>query len=119
MLRRAIEGGGGVVFKTVGDAFCAVFAAAPDGVRAAAAAQLALQEEAWPPNVAIRVRMAIHTGECTRRDDDFFGPTVNRVARLLAIGHGGQVLVSASTRLALGDHAPVRASGSATWVNMA
>ena len=54
----------------------------------------------------IRARMAIHTGECTRRDDDFFGPTVNRVARLLAIGHGGQVLVSASARLALGEHVP-------------
>ncbi|TML15086.1 MAG: adenylate/guanylate cyclase domain-containing protein, partial [Actinobacteria bacterium] len=79
LLRRAIEEGGGVVFKTVGDAFCAVFAAASDCVRAAAAGQLALQEELWPAPVTIRVRMAIHTGECTRRDDDFFGPAVNRV----------------------------------------
>ena len=47
--------------------------------------------------------MAVHTGECTRRDADYFGPTVNRVARLLAIGHGGQVLVSNAARSALGD----------------
>jgi predicted ATPase/class 3 adenylate cyclase len=106
LLRGAIERGGGVVFKTVGDAFCAVFTAASDCVRAAAAGQLALQEEPWSPPVTIRVRMAIHTGECTRRDDDFFGPTVNRVARLLAVGHGGQVLVSASARLALGELVP-------------
>ncbi len=106
LLRRAIEGGGGVVFKTVGDAFCASFAAVSDCVRAATSAQLALQEEPWPPLVTIRARMAIHTGECTRRDDDFFGPTVNRVARLLAIGHGGQVLVSDTARLALGEHVP-------------
>ncbi len=102
LLHRAIERDGGVVFKTVGDAFCAVFAAASDCVRAAAAAQRALQDEAWPSPVVIRVRMAIHTGECTRRDDDFFGPSVNRVARLLAIGHGGQVLISASARSVLG-----------------
>ncbi len=106
LLHRAIEGCGGVVFKTVGDAFCASFTAASDGVQAAAAAQLALQEEAWPPPVTIKARMAIHTGECTRRDDDFFGPTVNRVARLLAIGHGGQVLVSSSARSMIGTHVP-------------
>jgi predicted ATPase/class 3 adenylate cyclase len=106
LLRHAIEGNGGVVFKTVGDAFCAAFGAASDCVRAAADAQLALQEEPWPPPVTIRARMAIHVGECTRRDDDFFGPTVNRVARLLAIGNGGQVLVSESARLALGEHVP-------------
>ncbi len=106
LLRRAIEDDGGIVFKTVGDAFCAVFPAASDCVRAAASGQRALQTEAWPSPVTIRARMAIHTGACTRRDDDFFGPTVNRVARLLAIGHGGQVLVSASARLALGEHVP-------------
>ena len=106
LLRRAIERDGGVVFKTVGDAFCAVFDAASDCVRAAAAGQRALQEEPWPAPLTMRVRMAIHTGECTRRDDDFFGPTVNRVARLLAIGHGAQVLVSAPARLSFGERVP-------------
>ena len=106
LMRHAIEGSRGVVFKTVGDAFCAVFAATSDCVRAAAVAQRALQDEVWPSPVAIRVRMAVHTGECTRRDDDFFGPTVNRVARLLAIGHGGQVLVSDSARSVLGADVP-------------
>ncbi|MEP6660110.1 MAG: adenylate/guanylate cyclase domain-containing protein [Acidimicrobiales bacterium] len=106
LLRRAIESRGGIVFKTVGDAFCAVFTAASDCVLAAVAGQLALQEEPWPSPIVIRARMAIHTGECTQRNDDYFGPTVNRVARLLAIGHGGQVLVSASARLTLGEHLP-------------
>ncbi len=106
LLRRAVEDGGGVVFKTVGDAFCAAFATTSGCVGAAAAAQVALQAEPWPREAPIRVRMAIHTGECTRRDDDYFGPAVNRVARLMAIGHGGQVLLSASARSATGDVVP-------------
>src|SRR6266550_8766891 len=71
LLRGAIEGAGGVVFKTVGDAFCAAFTAASDCVDAAAGAQLALQDEVWPVPVTIRVLMAVHTGECTQRDDDY------------------------------------------------
>src|SRR6476646_7699460 len=106
LLRRVIEGNGGFVFKTVGDAFHAVFPSASDCMRAAVDGQLALQQEPWRAPVTIRVRMAIHTGECTRRDDDFFGPALNRVARLLAIGNSGQVLLSSSTRLALGGEPP-------------
>jgi predicted ATPase/class 3 adenylate cyclase len=111
LMRGEIKGSGGAVFKTVGDAFCAAFGAASDAVRAAAAAQLALQAELWPEPLSIRARMAIHTGECTRRDEDFFGPTVNRVARLLAIGHGGQVLISAPARLVVGEDVP-----AAVWL---
>lgn len=66
LLRGAIERGGGVVFKSVGDAFCAVFAVASDCVRAAAMGQPALQEEAWPSPVKLCVPIAIHTGECTQ-----------------------------------------------------
>ena len=68
LLRSAIESAGGCVFKTVGDAFCAAFAAAKDAVAASAAAQRVLHTETWPEPVKLRVRMALHTGECEERD---------------------------------------------------
>jgi predicted ATPase/class 3 adenylate cyclase len=86
---------GGAVFKTVGDAFCAAFASATSAVYAAIDAQEALTREAWDERIGpIRVRMAIHTGEAEYRDNDYFGPSLNRVARLLSTGHGGQILLS-------------------------
>lgn len=104
LLRNAIHDVGGVVFKTVGDAFCAVFAAAPYALAAATNAQFALRAEPWPEETPIRVRMALHTGPAQERDNDYFGPTLNRVARLLAAGHGGQTLVSGATQeAALGN----------------
>src|SRR5206468_854240 len=90
----AIESHGGTVFKTVGDQFCVAFATAPDAVAAALDAQIALQTEAWPEVAALRVRMALHTGAAEARGGDYFGPPLNRVARLLAAGHGGQILLS-------------------------
>jgi class 3 adenylate cyclase len=81
-LREAIEAHGGHVFKTVGDAFCAAFARASDALAAALDAQLRLAAEV--PN--LRVRTALHTGQAEERDADYFGSTVNRVARLLAVG---------------------------------
>ena len=87
LLREAIAGQGGVVFSTGGDGLAAVFARAPDGVAAACQAQRLLGSEAWPDS-PIRVRMALHTGEAEQRDGDYFGPTLNRCARLLAAGHG-------------------------------
>ena len=98
LLQHTMTSHGGYVFKTVGDAFCAAFATAPDGLRAALAAQRALFAEPWGDVGAIRVRMALHTGAVEERDGDYFGPPVNRVARLLSAGAGGQVLVSAVTR---------------------
>jgi predicted ATPase/class 3 adenylate cyclase len=97
LLREAIEQYGGVVFKTVGDAFCAAFATAPAAVRSALAAQLALASEPWPGPITLRVRMALHTGVAEIRDADYFGPPLNLVARLLASGHGGQTLLSKAT----------------------
>jgi len=105
-LRRAIESHGGHVFKTVGDAFCAAFAAAPDALSAALDAQKALGAERWPDGVAIHVRMALNSGAVEHRDGDYFGPPLNRVARLLAAGHGGQTLVTASTHDLARDHLP-------------
>lgn len=96
LMRDAIVQSGGVVFKTVGDAFCAAFATAPDALNAVLAAQVALRDEAWPENNVLRVRMALHTGTAQERDGDYFGPVLNRVARLLATGYGGQMLLSAS-----------------------
>ena len=106
LLRFSIEGSGGYVFKTVGDAFCSVFATAKRALQAAAEAQRVLAVEVWPEGLILKVRMALHTGECDERDGDYFGPTVNRVARLEAIAHGGQVLISQSTVDVVRDRLP-------------
>src|ERR1700722_8201312 len=94
LLRRAMDEHHGYVFKTIGDAFCVAFETCHDALRAALATQHALMRESWPSEAEIRVRLALHTGVCQERDGDYFGPTVNRTARLMAIAHGGQVLVS-------------------------
>lgn len=94
LLRQAIEAHGGRVFKTIGDAFCAAFQTPQDGLNAAVDAQRALAAERWETTGPIRARMALHCGEVQFRDNDYFGPPVNRVARLLGVGHGGQVLLS-------------------------
>jgi predicted ATPase/class 3 adenylate cyclase len=101
LLRTAIEANGGYVFKTVGDAFCAAFPRPSDAVAAAADAQRALAREDWGAIGGLAVRMALHSGATEERDGDYFGPGVNRVARLLAIVHGGQVVASATTALLL------------------
>ncbi len=95
LLCATIEEHNGRVFKTVGDEVCAVFARTQDALNAAAAAQYALATHDWSEVGGLRVRMAVHCGPVTQRDGDYFGSTVNHVARLLAAGHGGQVLVSA------------------------
>jgi predicted ATPase len=97
LLRAAIEAHDGYVFATGGDGFAAAFARAGDAVGAAVASQARLSPEAWPPGAPIRVRIGLHTGEVEERGGDYFGPAVNRAARLMAIGHGGQVLCSAVT----------------------
>ncbi len=96
LLNTAIESNGGSIFKKMGDAYCAAFRTAPEALRAALDAQLAIGKQDFSAVNGLRVRMALHSGYADERDGDYFGPTVNRVARLLAIGHGGQVLVSAA-----------------------
>ena len=103
LLRAAIEGCGGTVFKTVGDAFCAVFACVEDALRAAADAQLAIGRAPFLVEDGLTVRMAVHAGPAEAREGDYFGQTLNRVARLLAIGHGGQVLLSNAAMEAIRD----------------
>jgi predicted ATPase/class 3 adenylate cyclase len=97
LVRRAIAGRRGYVFKALGDAFCAAFSHPADAVAAMLEAQRALAAEDFSAIDGLRVRVAIHTGTANERDGDYFGPAVNRVARLLAIGHGGQILVSGVT----------------------
>jgi predicted ATPase/class 3 adenylate cyclase/Tfp pilus assembly protein PilF len=106
LVRSAIEDAGGYVFKTVGDAFCAAFVSGLEALEAAGAAQRALLAEVWPDEMVIRVRMALNTGECVERDRDYFGPTVNRTARMEAIANGGQIVVSRSTADLVGDALP-------------
>jgi predicted ATPase/class 3 adenylate cyclase len=106
LLHSTILDHNGIVFKTVGDAFCAVFRSPNDAVLASAAAQYALALEDWGPIGQLRVRMAIYTGTVQQRDNDFFGPQVNRVARLLSAGYGEQVLVSRPTKEALSPGLP-------------
>ena len=94
ILRRAIDANGGHVFSTAGDGFGAVFSRAANAIAAGLAAQRELSAEAWVGGPVLRVRMGVHTGEAEERDGDFFGPAVNRAARIMGAANGGQVLVS-------------------------
>jgi class 3 adenylate cyclase len=104
ILRQSIEEYGGYIFKTVGDAFCAAFPIASNALEATLAAQRALLGEVWNETQPLKVRTALHTGAAVERDGDYFGPSVYRMARLLSIGRGGQVLNSLSTSELVRDH---------------
>jgi predicted ATPase/class 3 adenylate cyclase len=110
ILRGTIEQYDGYVFKTVGDAFCAAFPTTPDALEAAMEAQRRLLSSEWEENGPLRVRMALHTGAAEERDGDYFGPPVNRVARLLSAAHGGQVLLSLPAQELVRDQLPAGAS---------
>lgn len=94
ILRSAIAANGGHVFSTAGDGVGAVFSRAANAIAAALAAQRDLSAEAWVGGPVLRVRMGVHTGEAEERDGDFFGPAVNRAARIMGAANGAQVLVS-------------------------
>jgi class 3 adenylate cyclase/tetratricopeptide (TPR) repeat protein len=97
ILHAAITGGGGQVFKTMGDAFCVAFVAPQDAIAAMLAAQRALSTEDFSAVDGLRVRVAINAGSAELRDGDYFGPALNKVARLIAIGYGGQILLTSET----------------------
>jgi class 3 adenylate cyclase len=92
---------GGFVFATGGDAFSAAFQTTQDALAAAVEAQLALAAEGRT-EIPLRVRMGIHTGEAEERDNNYFGPAVDESARLMAAGHGGQILVSETAQRMVG-----------------
>jgi predicted ATPase/class 3 adenylate cyclase/Tfp pilus assembly protein PilF len=106
ILRSALEERGGYIFKTVGDAFCAAFLTAPDALEAALDTQRRLLSSEWEESGPLRVRMALHTGAAEERDGDYFGPPLNRVARLLSAAHGGQVLLSLPAQELVRDQLP-------------
>jgi len=94
IVRDTIVAHGGHVFKEVGDGIYGAFASAPRAVAAALAVQRALQLEEWVTNEPLRVRVALHAGEARPREGDYYGRVLNRTARILAAGHGGQILLS-------------------------
>ena len=105
-MRNAIAAHGGYAYKMIGDAFQAAFQTAPAALHAALAAQRALKDEPWGAIGEIRVRMALHTGVVEERGDDYVGPVLNRVARLMSAGYGGQILLTATTRELVQDVLP-------------
>lgn len=106
ILRTAAAAHDGHVFKTIGDAFCIAFHDAHSAIAAASQAQQQLAAERWGDTGPLRVRMALHAGTAEARDNDYFGNSLNRVARILAAAHGGQVLLSLPARELLGDELP-------------
>lgn len=96
--------------KGEGDSVFAVFPVPADAVAAACALQQALASEPWPHATPLRVRMAVHTGEADLRDGDYYGASVNRCARLRAIGHGGQALISQAVQTLTGLSLPPQVS---------
>jgi predicted ATPase/DNA-binding SARP family transcriptional activator/class 3 adenylate cyclase len=103
IVRSTIDRQGGYVFSTAGDAFAAAFQRAQEAVAAAVEAQHALGAEVWPAACSVRVRMGLHVGEAQERGGGYFGPVVNRTARIMAVGHGGQVLASGTLERLLRD----------------
>ncbi len=110
ILTTAIEASGGQVIKSTGDGTMAVFASAIEATAASLNAQRDLAREQWSETGPLRVRMGLHSGLAQQRADDFFGPTVNRTARIMAAGHGGQVLLSASAASLAVEQLPTGAS---------
>ncbi|HSO28418.1 MAG TPA: adenylate/guanylate cyclase domain-containing protein [Candidatus Sulfomarinibacteraceae bacterium] len=106
LLRDVIEGASGTVIKTTGDGLLAVFDDPAVAVGASLAVQRALRDASWGRTGPLRVRMALHAGTAESRDGDYFGPALNRSARILAIGHGGQVICSAVAAVLARDRLP-------------
>jgi predicted ATPase/class 3 adenylate cyclase len=104
ILKEAIEIHRGRAIKTTGDGIHAVFATAIDAVKASIAAQNKFLKPL--DDIQIKVRMGMHTGEAELRDGDYYGQTLNRAARLMSVGHGGQILVSETTMQIARGHLP-------------
>jgi DNA-binding NarL/FixJ family response regulator/class 3 adenylate cyclase len=110
LLREAVTGHGGQEVDTSGDGSFVAFASARDGVAAAVAAQRAMSGHSWPGDVAVRTRMALHTGEPRRAEQGYHGLGVHLAARLCQAGAGGQILLSGSTRAVIADDLPAGVS---------
>jgi class 3 adenylate cyclase len=106
LVRETFGARGGTEIDTQGDSFFYSFARARDAVTAAVDAQRALRDHEWPEGKAVRVRMGLHTGEPQVGEEGYLGLDVVRAARISAAGHGGQVLISETTRALLGNQLP-------------
>ena len=106
LLRSAFEAAQGHEIDTQGDSFFIAFARVRDALEAAVAAQRALAREEWPRDGGVRVRMGIHTGEPAVGDEGYLGLDVHRAARICSAAHGGQILLSQSTRELAGEVLP-------------
>ena len=106
IVRETFGAHGGTEIDTQGDAFFFSFPRARDAVAAAVDAQRALRDHEWPRGEQVRVRMGLHTGEPHVGDEGYLGLDVVRASRISAAGHGGQVLVSETTRALLGNQLP-------------
>jgi predicted ATPase/class 3 adenylate cyclase len=106
LLRAAFDEHDGREVHTEGDGFFVAFARASDAIAAAVSAQRSLATRRWPERVEVRVRMGVHTGEAEVQQGDYVGLDVHRAARICSAGHGGQVLISSSTRELVGDELP-------------
>lgn len=108
IMREAIEANGGAVFKHTGDGLCAAFDNPTNAVLAAVAAQIGLANETWPDELdgPLRARIGVHTGTAREQNGDYLGPALNRCARLMGVGHGGQILISLATERLARDSLP-------------
>jgi class 3 adenylate cyclase len=106
ILRDELERAEGREVDTQGDAFFFSFTRAKDAVRGAVAAQRALGEHEWPDGAEVKVRMGLHTGEPTVGEEGYVGMDVVRAARICSAGHGGQILLSETTRALVGNDLP-------------
>src|SRR6266566_4749195 len=110
LLRQLFVQYNGSEVDTQGDAFFVAFARATDALAAAAAIQRALTERAWPQDIAVRVRIGLHTGEPKVTADGYIGIDFHHAARIMSAGHGGQVLLSPTTRQLVEQHLPAGTS---------
>lgn len=106
LLRDAFASNGGAEVRTEGDMLFVAFTRATEAADAAIDGQRALESHAWPANGTLRVRMGLHTGEATVREDDYVGHDVNKARRVCDAGHGGQIVVSEATAALLDAYLP-------------
>jgi len=106
IVRETFGAQGGSEIDTQGDAFFFSFTRARAAVAAAVAVQRALRAHSWPQGKEVRIRIGLHTGEPQLGDEGYLGLDVVRAARISAAGHGGQILISETTRALLGNQLP-------------
>ncbi len=106
LVRDAVEVSGGHVYQDQGESFLFVFERAKDAVLTAIKAQRALARHPWPEGITLRVRMGLHSGEPVVAGDGYAGLDIHRAARICSAGHGGQILLSETTRGLTADALP-------------